>query len=67
MNSALITAYDDADAELHKTRTIDDHDTVWSAVIAYMAENGVGSVKVQRYDSGDALVQQYSVTILPLV
>lgn len=66
MNTALITALDGDGVELHKTRTIDEHDTIWSEIVRYLELEGVADVKVQRFDSTDTLVQQYEVCPLPL-
>jgi hypothetical protein len=63
VNTALITACDDQDDVLEKTRTIDDHDAIWSAVVNWLMLQHVACVKVQRYDSTDTLVQAYTVTL----
>lgn len=64
MNTALIIATDAEDAVVDKTRTLDEHDTIWSSVVTWLATEGVAAVTVKRYDTSDTLVQQYVVTLV---
>lgn len=62
MNTALITAFDAEDAELHKTRTYDDHDAIWAEIVKQLETEGVAKIKVERFDTEDTCQQCFEVT-----
>lgn len=66
MNTALITAFDGSDVALRKTRTIDEHDAIWSTIIVWLAQEGVAKIKVERFDPEDVCVQCYEVTLVAI-
>lgn len=61
VNTALITAYDQDDQLIQKNRTIDDQDAIWSRIVAWLEDNQIAKIKVERFDPQDVCQQCYEV------
>jgi hypothetical protein len=64
MNTALISSFDAEDALIQKTRTVDDHDAIWSTIVVWLAAEEVAKIKVERFNAQDVCEQCYEVTLI---
>lgn len=63
METALVCGYDADSVLQEKTRTIDDHLSIWGLIELWFSQAPtIASVHVSCYDSNDVLVHEYVVT-----
>jgi hypothetical protein len=64
MNTALVTALNAEGGVLQKLRMIDDHQSIWSTIIAWLMLDGVAKLKIERFSGEDICQRCYEITMI---